>query len=96
MPSRPLNVSQFIENLNSLEDSFDSYSGASSHTSPAGNNNGASSSSSANSNKQYSFQNHNSNQEEDLSIFSNTHFFDFDQGCSTDIAVTVDDLLMQQ
>lgn len=67
MPSRPLNVSQFIENLNSLDDSAS-----------AGSSSGL------------------RQQEEDLSIFSNTHFFDFDMGCSTDIAVTVDDLLMQQ
>jgi Basic region leucine zipper len=36
------------------------------------------------------------NHEEELSIFSNTHFFDFDMGRSTNIAATVDDLLMQQ
>jgi len=35
-------------------------------------------------------------QDEELSLFSNTHFFDFDMGRSTDIAATVDDLLMQQ
>lgn len=36
------------------------------------------------------------NHEEELSIFSNTHFFDFDMGRSTNISATVDDLLMQQ
>lgn len=34
--------------------------------------------------------------EEDLSIFQNTNFYDFDIGRSTDIATTVDELLMQQ
>jgi hypothetical protein len=34
--------------------------------------------------------------DDELSIFSNTQFFDFDMGRSTNIAVTVDDLLMQQ
>lgn len=34
--------------------------------------------------------------EEELSIFSNTTFFDCDMGRSTNIAATVDDLLMQQ
>lgn len=94
MSSRPLNVSQFIENLNSLEDTFDSYTGSSSHPSPVDSNSGLNST--GNNGMRYPHQNNNSHQEEDLSIFSNTHFFDFDQGCSTDIAVTVDDLLMQQ
>lgn len=34
--------------------------------------------------------------EDELSVFSNTQFFDFDMGRSTNIAATVDDLLMQQ
>lgn len=35
-------------------------------------------------------------EEEDLSIFQNTNFYDFDIGRSTNIATTVDELLMQQ
>lgn len=34
--------------------------------------------------------------EEELQMFSNTTFFDYDMGRSTDIATTVDELLMQQ
>lgn len=34
--------------------------------------------------------------DDDLAIFSNTDFYDFDVGHSTNLAVTVDDLLMQQ
>lgn len=37
-----------------------------------------------------------SHNDEELSIFSNTNFFDFDVGRSTNIAASVDDLLMQQ
>lgn len=77
--SRNLNVSQFIDSLNSVvDDSFDG-SSSSAELNSLGQNVGSSTS-----------------QDEDLSIFSNTHFFDFDMGCATDIAVNVDDLIMQQ
>lgn len=33
---------------------------------------------------------------DDLSIFTNTQFFDFDMGCSTDIAASVDDMIVEQ
>lgn len=92
MAPRPLNVSQFIANLNSIDDSLDSYT-----TSPTSS---GSSSSPGNTHNGHGLnQSHTHVQhspDDDLSIFSNTHFFDFDMGCSTDIAATVDDLLMQQ
>jgi hypothetical protein len=74
-----LNVSQFIDSLNSLEDTFEeSYLQNSSAPLP------------------HTISTAPPHQDEDLSIFANTHFFDFDMGCATDIAVNVDDLLMQQ
>ncbi|ODQ65678.1 hypothetical protein NADFUDRAFT_50962 [Nadsonia fulvescens var. elongata DSM 6958] len=35
-------------------------------------------------------------QTDDLAAFSNTNFFDFDLGCSTDLATTVDQLFLEQ
>lgn len=89
MSNRNLNVSQFIANLNNIDDSLDGYSSPSSNSSE-----NASSSHAAGSHSNFSHRR--SQTEDDLSIFSNTHFFDFDMGRSTDIAVSVDDLLMQQ
>lgn len=70
---RQINVSHFIDNLNSFDNSVDASNTSLNDSVTQGH-----------------------PQEEDLSIFSNTHFFDFDMGCSTDISVSVDDLLMQQ
>lgn len=81
--SRSLNVSQYIEGLNSIDESFDD----SLDTFSPSNLNATHSSLPQLQQQQ---------DDEDLAIFSNTHFFDFDMGCSTDIAVTVDDLLMKQ
>lgn len=83
--SRQLNVAHFIDNLNSIDSIDDSIDYSSSSISAL---EGATSAHHAAQQQQQ--------QDEDLSIFSNTHFFDFDMGCSTDIAVSVDDLLMQQ
>lgn len=75
-----LNVSQFIDSLNSLEDNFEESYGLNSSSATL----------------QPTLSAAPAHQDEDLSIFSNTHFFDFDMGCATDITVNVDDLLMQQ
>lgn len=83
--SRQLSVSHFIDNLNSIDSIDDSIDYSSTSISTL---EGATSAHHAAQQQQQ--------QDEDLSIFSNTHFFDFDMGCSTDIAVSVDDLLMQQ
>ena len=75
-----LNVSQFIDSLNSLEDTFEESYDLQNSSAPL----------------PHTIPTAPTHQDEDLSIFANTHFFDFDMGCATDIAVNVDDLLMQQ
>ncbi|ANB12995.1 Transcription factor atf1 [Sugiyamaella lignohabitans] len=77
-------ISHFIANLNSL-DPIDSPSFSGDHSGSPGNGQGSSNG-----------RNVKNEQDDELSIFANTQFFDFDMGRSTDIAVTVDDLLMQQ
>lgn len=99
MGNRPLNVSQFIANLNNIDDSLDNYSSPTSSTSGTditNRNAPDNSNNSGNTNQRSNYPHRQSHNDDDLSIFSNTHFFDFDMGCSTDIAVSVDDLLMQQ
>lgn len=76
MANRPVNVSQYIANLNSIDDSG--------------------SSPTAGTSLQYAQINQRSPHDDDLAIFSNTQFFDFDIGCSTDITASVDNMLMQQ
>lgn len=112
MSARHLNVSQFLENLNAIDDSLDYGSnsslpaGPSSHGSPSGSRSSSGNSSSSagpnasalNNSRGISSSGSSSSgaPDEELAIFANTRFFDFDMGCSTDIAATMDDLLMQQ
>lgn len=76
MAHRPVNVSQYIANLNTIDDSG--------------------SSPTAGTSLQYAQISQRSPRDDDLAIFSNTQFFDFDIGCSTDITASVDNILMQQ
>lgn len=96
MSQKRLSVSSFLQNLNAIDEYHQSPSSDSHHQSQMNNgNNGSSSSSSRhqNSNRPSSPA---STPDDELAIFANTQFFDFDMGCSTDIAATMDDLLMQQ
>lgn len=91
-----MSVSQFLQNLNTIED----YGSSSPSSSSDLNQRSLTSNTSLVSNQTSGDRSGNSSSsptsDDELAIFANTQFFDFDMGCSTDIAATMDDLLMQQ
>lgn len=108
MSERRLSVSHFLQNLNTIEDYALSGSNPLNHTSHHQASSSSSSSSTNSNNTNTNIRNNHSHgpnsssssssstPDDELAIFANTQFFDFDMGCSTDIAATMDDLLMQQ
>lgn len=92
MAQRRLSVTSFLHNLNSIED----YGSSSSSGNPSHSNSGSNARHTSNGADPSGSSSSASTPDDELAIFANTQFFDFDMGATTDIAATMDDLLMQQ
>lgn len=95
MSQRRISVPHFLQNLNTIDD----YSSSSPTSSSDSHRNSLVVNSNGSLRQRQSSDNRpgsSSTSDDELAIFANTQFFDFDMGCSTDIAATMDDLLMQQ